>query len=56
MHDLSEDIGGGDFGIVADLIGEDQRFGVASKEVDADALEKLALGFDYDGVARTDEM
>lgn len=55
MLDLSKNIGGGDFRIVADLVSNDQRLGGAGEEVDADAREKLALGFGDESVARTDE-
>ena len=53
--DLAEDIGRGEFCITADLVGDDQRLGRASEQIDADAAIKLALGFGDEGVARACE-
>ena len=47
---LAEQIGGADLAVDA-VVGDDQRFGRAREQIDADAAEELALGFRHVGVA-----
>ena len=51
MFGLAEQIGGAQFAIGANVIGNHQCFGRPGKQIDADAAEQLALGFGNKGVA-----
>ena len=54
MLGLAEQIGGAEFAVDR-VVGNDQRFGGAGEQVDADAAEQLALGLGDIGIAGADD-
>ncbi len=54
MFGLAQKVGGADFAVDT-VVGDDQRFGRARQQIDADAAEQLPLGFRHIGVAGPDD-